>query len=146
MDEGNDEELAPLVDGLSGALCILILVSVVFMLSSSDLLTASENEGLKIRESYVYLDKNMISYNTAISLSSSDLYQVRKKIIDSDKKVLILYGAVSEKIDNNEEKNTYNLLRFYSSLNLPSDIEVKFKTGNVEKCAQNLSCIYWELE
>ncbi|WP_370622400.1 hypothetical protein [Citrobacter cronae] len=40
-----DEELAPLVDGLSGALCILVLISTLFLLSSSDLFIESEGGG-----------------------------------------------------------------------------------------------------
>lgn len=32
-EHNNDEELAPMVDGLSGALCIFILITTVFMLS-----------------------------------------------------------------------------------------------------------------
>ena len=32
----NDEELAPMVDGLSGALCIFILITTVFMISGID--------------------------------------------------------------------------------------------------------------
>lgn len=31
--DGSDDELAPMVDGLSGTLCIIILVSMVFIFS-----------------------------------------------------------------------------------------------------------------
>lgn len=43
-ENNGDEELAPMVDGLSGALCILILVSTVFMLSGTDSLVTSDGE------------------------------------------------------------------------------------------------------
>lgn len=43
-ENSGDEELAPMVDGLSGALCILILVSTVFILSGTDSIVAAEGE------------------------------------------------------------------------------------------------------
>lgn len=138
-----DEELAPLVDGLSGALCILVLISTVFLLSSSDLFIESEGEGLKLRDSYVVMNKNTINYYASISLSAADLYQVRKKMIDSKSKKIILYGAMSDAIENGKEKNTYNLLKFYADLKLPSGVEVNFKAGDAALCEESLSCIYW---
>lgn len=148
MDEENngDEELAPMVDGLSGALCILILVCTVFMLSSSDLLIESDGGALKIRDAYVDFKKNAIYYNAAVSLSSTDLYQLRKDFIDSGRKKIVLYGAVASSVENFREKNTYNLLKIYADLKLPSNIEVKFKVGDVSLCDKSLSCIYWGFE
>ncbi|EKR1690771.1 hypothetical protein KGW77_002283, partial [Salmonella enterica subsp. diarizonae serovar 6,7,14:k:z50] len=46
-ENNSDEELAPMVDGLSGALCILILVSTVFILSSTDSIVTSDGGALK---------------------------------------------------------------------------------------------------
>ncbi|ASG56311.1 MAG TPA: hypothetical protein DFK21_01585 [Salmonella bongori] len=142
-ENNGDEELAPMVDGLSGALCILILVSTVFMLSGTDSLVTSDGGALKFRDSFTDLSKNTIYYSGAVSLSSTDLYQTRKHLIDSGKKKITFYGAVSESIENYKAKNTFNLLKIYTDLKLPSDIEVDFREGNVSQCGKNLSCIYW---
>ncbi|AOV95780.1 hypothetical protein A9798_01675 [Edwardsiella hoshinae] len=139
----DNEELAPMVDGLSGALCILILVSSVFMLSSSDLLVESDGGAFKIRDSYVEFDKKTIHYEAVVSLSATDLYQLRKHFIDSGKKKIVLYGAVASSVKSFREKNTYNLLKAYADLKLPSNIEVMFKVGDISLCDKSTSCIYW---
>ncbi|EAW1721658.1 hypothetical protein AHX05_23425, partial [Salmonella enterica subsp. indica] len=82
-ENSGDEELAPMVDGLSGALCILILVSTVFMLSGTDSIVAADGGALKFRDSFTDLSKNTIYYSGAVSLSSSDLYQTRNQLISS---------------------------------------------------------------
>ncbi|HGA5143678.1 TPA: hypothetical protein ACISXD_004374, partial [Salmonella enterica subsp. diarizonae serovar 61:l,v:z35] len=41
-EEDDDDGLAPMVDGLSGALCILILVSTVFIVSGTDAVVGVE--------------------------------------------------------------------------------------------------------
>ncbi|EBP3804815.1 hypothetical protein S303_16910 [Salmonella enterica subsp. enterica] len=142
-ENNSDEELAPMVDGLSGALCILILVSTVFILSSTDSIVTSDGGALKFRDSFTNLSKNTIYYSGAVSLSSSDLYQTRKHLVDSGKKKITLYGAVSKSVENHKAKNMFNLLKIYTDLKLPSDIEVEFKEGDSSACEKSLSCIYW---
>lgn len=142
-ENSGDEELAPMVDGLSGALCILILVSTVFMLSGTDSIVAAEGGALKFRDSFTDLSKNTIYYSGAVSLSSSDLYQTRNQLISSGEKKITFYGAISTDIENHKAKNTFNLLKIYTDLKLPSDVEVQFKEGDVSACEKSLSCIYW---
>lgn len=133
-ENSGDEELAPMVDGLSGALCILILVSTVFMLSGTDSIVAADGGALKFRDSFTDLSKNTIYYSGAVSLSSSDLYQTRNQLISSGEKKITFYGAISKNIENYKAKNTFNLLKIYTDLKLPSDIEVQFKEGDVSAC------------
>ncbi|HFW3603911.1 TPA: hypothetical protein ACIBIQ_004286, partial [Salmonella enterica subsp. enterica serovar Waycross] len=66
-----------------------------------------------------------------------------KHLINSGKKKITFYGAMSESIENYKEKNTFNLLKTYTDLKLPSDIEIDFREGNISQCGKNLSCIYW---
>ncbi|HFW3545355.1 TPA: hypothetical protein ACIBH9_004957, partial [Salmonella enterica subsp. diarizonae serovar 61:l,v:z35] len=52
-EEDDDDGLAPMVDGLSGALCILILVSTVFIVSGTDAVVGVEGGKLTFRDSFV---------------------------------------------------------------------------------------------
>ncbi|EEJ0025504.1 hypothetical protein Y657_000329 [Salmonella enterica subsp. enterica] len=148
MDEVDDDELAPMVDGLSGALCILILVSAVFIISSTDAIVGVEGGGVAFSDSFVNFDAKTIYYVGGVSLSHNDLYKVREAIKSTavkGKKVEI-WGAISDQIENHAEKNTYNMLKLYSELKLPQDIEIKFNKGDLEQCGDYRSCIYWRVE
>ncbi|EKS7814388.1 hypothetical protein JFQ96_002952 [Edwardsiella piscicida] len=142
-DSSVDDDLAPMVDGLSGALCALILVCVVFIISATDVITASRSNNLSFRDSTVDFSKKTIFYSGALSLSDTDILDIRDDFLSQKYSVITFYGAISDKISSHSEKNTYNLLKLYAKLELPKDIEVKFKQGDVSLCGNSLACIYW---
>lgn len=147
-EEEDDDGLAPMVDGLSGALCILILVSTVFIVSSTDAVVGIEGGGVAFRDSFVNFDVKTIYYVGGVSLSHNDLYKVREVINTTaiKGKKIELWGAMSEKVENHAGKNTYNMLKLYSELKLPKNIEVKFNKGDLERCGSYRSCIYWSVK
>ncbi|HFG5774436.1 TPA: hypothetical protein ACGTF0_004638 [Salmonella enterica] len=147
-EEDDDDGLAPMVDGLSGALCILILVSTVFIVSGTDAVVGVEGGKLTFRDSFVNIGDKTIYYVGGVSLSNNDLYKIREAIKSSriKGKKIELWGAISEQIENNTGKNTYNLLKLYSDLKLPRNIEVKFNKGDLARCGDYRSCIYWSVE
>lgn len=66
----NDDELAPMVDGLSGALCVLILISTVFMISGTSKAYEEMTGGLlKFKDSTVDLNAKVIVFNEGILLN-----------------------------------------------------------------------------
>ncbi|HAY0218769.1 TPA: hypothetical protein U0V61_004775 [Escherichia coli] len=141
-DENNDDDLAPMVDGLSGCLCILILVSTVFMLSATDFMKASSGD-VRFKESVYIENKNMIIYSGGINLSDKDIISIRQNFLN--KKHINIYGVVSSDIRNYREKNAYNLLSFYSILELPKSLKVSFKSSDdINICETGYSCIFWE--
>lgn len=146
-EEEDDDGLAPMVDGLSGALCILILVSTVFIVSSTDSVVGVEGGAVAFRDSFVNVGAKTIYYVGGVSLSHNDLYKIREAInstVVKGKKVE-LWGAMSEQVENHAEKNTYNMLKLYSDLKLPNNIEIKFNKGDLERCGDYRSCIYWSV-
>lgn len=138
----NDEELAPMVDGLSGALCILVLVCTIFMISSLSGISILKNKN-KYSESIYNEEKNVIYYNLSLNLKDDDKDKIKEKL--SKMKKITIYGGVSDKIINHKEVNIYNMLSFYNLLKLPMDVKVELKpASNMSRCDGSMQCIYWE--
>ncbi|WP_240194551.1 hypothetical protein [Salmonella enterica] len=94
-DDDDDDGLAPMVDGLSGALCILILVSTVFIVSGTDAVVGVEGGKLTFRDSFVNIGDKTIYYVGGVSLSNNDLYKIREAIKSSRiKEKKLNYGVL----------------------------------------------------
>lgn len=145
-DESSDEELAPMVDGLSGTLCIIILVSMVFIFS-----------GMKTAETYIHygnlhFEKTKIDmlnkriyFKGGIHLSNNEISLIKKEIIKSESNKIIISGYINDKVSHSKEKNTYNLLYMASLIkNLSINKEIVLKQGASEHCPGWNSCIYWD--
>lgn len=140
MEENNDDELAPMVDGLSGALCVLILITTVFMISATDVVVSGITKyGFNFKSSVVNLENNMIVFEGGVRLSHHDIYRVREDLNGIDNPTLYIY--IPESIRNNEQKMVFNLAILNEKLNLDYPIDMKY--GNASGCDNINSCIYW---
>ncbi|HBC3820684.1 TPA: hypothetical protein KD868_003683 [Vibrio parahaemolyticus] len=144
-DFNNDEELAPMVDGLSGALCVLILISTVFMISSTTKVFEELTGGaLRFRESIINNDSNVINFKEGLTIDESQKQEINKRISNSNGDQLIVYGYMPENVKNRKNKNIFNLLYFKSNINTKKKISLK--NGDQNMCNKNESCIYWEVK
>lgn len=140
----DDDGLAPMVDGLSGALCVLVLVVIVFLLASID--TLFQAGGFRFAPSTLDMNNQVIYYSGGVSLSNHELYMIRKSIeSNQDAKRVILYGVVNDKIVSSKQKNLFNVLELRKKLllKLPSTVSLD---GQSAKCGTSINCVYWEFE
>ncbi|EQA1510424.1 hypothetical protein AT438_004887, partial [Escherichia coli] len=79
-DHSNDEELAPMVDGLSGALCIFILITTVFMISGIDTVVTGGGRYFTGENVSVNYDDNTIYFESVISLPKEAYDKITSKI------------------------------------------------------------------
>lgn len=144
--DGSDEELAPMVDGLSGTLCIIILVSMVFIFSG--LKTAStyiNYGGLRFENVKIDISHKVLYFKGGINLSDEQINILSEEFNGNSKKEIIFYGYIHDEIKNSQEKNTYNLLYMASvTKNIGSNKKVILKKGTNENCPDWNSCIYWK--
>ncbi|HHR6079663.1 TPA: hypothetical protein ACS7ZY_002041 [Providencia alcalifaciens] len=145
-DYNSDEEMAPMVDGLSGTLCIIILVSMVFIFSGLKTVSTYINYGqLKFEKISMDFTKRVIYFKGGIQLSENETNLLANEIRKSQKEDIIFHGYIDEKINNSKEKNAYNLLYMASLIkNLGIDKKVHLKNGTSEYCPGWNSCIYWD--
>ncbi|WMN68755.1 hypothetical protein NI387_02750 [Vibrio parahaemolyticus] len=116
-EENNDDELAPMVDGLSGALCVLILITTVFMLSATDTVMAGFNGyGFKFPYSSINMSERKLTFNGGINISYQDVYLIRKDIESLDETTIYIY--IPDYIENRNNKMVFNLNEFRKRLNL----------------------------
>ncbi|HHR6502907.1 TPA: hypothetical protein ACS8CD_003474 [Providencia alcalifaciens] len=144
--DGSDEELAPMVDGLSGTLCIIILVSMVFIFSGLKTASTYINYGeLKFEHVEIDISNRVLYFKGGINLSDEKIDLLAKEFNENDKNSIILHGYIDKNIKNSQEKNTYNLLYVASTIkNLGRNKKVILKKGTNEICPGWNSCIYWE--
>lgn len=141
----NDEELAPMVDGLSGALCVLILISTVFMISSTTkIFEEITGSFLQFKDSVLDLDKNMVTFNEGLIMSPDQIDEVSKKINSMDGDSIELHVFMPDEINNRDKKMVYNILYFKSKIKV--DKKISMKIGTEEICKDNNSCIYWKVK
>ncbi|HBO21409.1 MULTISPECIES: hypothetical protein [unclassified Providencia] len=145
-DDSSDEELAPMVDGLSGTLCIIILVSMVFIFSGMKTAETYINYGeLRFEETQIDLQKKRIYFKGGIHLSNSEISLLNNEIIKSKNEKIIISSYINDRISHSKEKSTYNLLYMASLIkNLGINKEVVLKQGTSEYCPGWNSCIYWD--
>ncbi len=138
-----DAELAPMVDGLSSALCMLILVATVFIIGTIDTSTAVLSESFHFKTSI--LSTNTIFYDEAISLPKSDFDKIRKDINGQAGKVLVVTGYQNGEESNLPSKLAYNFAIFQKAIgNIPMEIQYVQSKENI--CHVKLSCIKWEVQ
>lgn len=144
--DGSDEELAPMVDGLSGTLCIIILVSMVFIFSGLKTASTYINYGeLRFENVKIDIPSQVLYFKGGINLSEEQINMLAEEFAKSSKIEIIFYGYIDEKIKNSQEKNAYNLLYMASVIkNIGSNKKVVLKKGTNEYCQKWNSCIYWE--
>lgn len=144
IDDNEDDGLGPMVDCLSGALCVIVLVVIVFIMSSIDTLFASQ--GLRFAPSVLDSKKKVVYYVAGVELSAFETFKIKKDIESTplDKRVVI-YGASRDVIKSGMKKNIYNTFTFRDGLNLKRDVDISLN-GDVSVCNEFNSCIYWRVE
>ncbi|EGS5160190.1 hypothetical protein M0K47_004976 [Escherichia coli] len=140
----NDNELAPMVDGLSGALCVLILISTVFMISSTGKAYEEITGGrLKFRDSTVDLNAKVIVFNEGILLNQEQKDAIVENINQTTGSSVSVYSYIPEAVVNRKNKMIYNL--FYFKTNIQTNKSTKLKIGDDKHCPSDKSCLYWEV-
>ncbi|MCG9536394.1 hypothetical protein [Providencia huaxiensis] len=144
-DDNSDEELAPMVDGLSGTLCIIILVSMVFIFSGMKAAETHINYGqLNFEKIKMDIPNKRLFFKGGIHLSNNEISLIKKEIIKNESNKIIISGYINDKVSHSREKNTYNLLYMASLIkNMGINKEIVLKQGTSEHCPGWNSCIYW---
>ncbi|EDY0600351.1 hypothetical protein C8387_002801, partial [Salmonella enterica subsp. enterica serovar Oranienburg] len=86
----SDENLAPMVDGLSSGLCMLILVATVFMINSIDTTVAVHSEPFRFYKSQMI--SNIIYYNDAIDVDPDEFEMIARSINSEEGGEVIVIG------------------------------------------------------
>lgn len=152
IDSGNehtgDEELAPMVDGLSGALCIFILITTVFIISGVDTIVTSIGRTYTGQVSRVDYFSNTIYFVKVLSLSKEEYTRINDSIRHSAKHNITLEASDPgiNGVDTTRVKRdlTYNLLEFKKYLDV-SNMRVTLKISDDDFCKTQSSCIKWSV-
>lgn len=140
MSNSNDDELAPMVDGLSGALCIFILITTVFMLSATDMVLSNLNDsGLKFNNSVLFMKEKKLEFKGGVKISYQDVYAIREDLKKMSSPTLYVY--IPEGVQNRTKKIIFNIAQLKKKLN--ADFSIKYMKGEDSKCGKFNSCIYW---
>lgn len=148
-EHSNDEELAPMVDGLSGALCIFILITTVFMISGIDTVVTGGGLYFTGKNVSVNYDDNTIYFESVISLPKEDYDKITSKINSNDGNKIIFEAFTSDVTEadslNTKRKLIYNLLEFKKQLNIENR-RITLKVSETNFCNNAKSCIRWSVE
>ncbi|AUK04247.1 hypothetical protein RRF99_15310 [Escherichia coli] len=148
-DHSNDEELAPMVDGLSGALCIFILITTVFMISGIDTVVTGGGRYFTGENVSVNYDDNTIYFESVISLPKEAYDKITSKINASggDKIIFEAFSSDVPEADSlkHKRKLIYNLLEFKKQLNIENR-RITLKVSETNFCNNTTSCIRWSVE
>ncbi|ELB7320997.1 hypothetical protein M8R55_13525 [Enterobacter hormaechei] len=148
-EHNNDEELAPMVDGLSGALCIFILITTVFMLSGIETVVTGGGRYFTGENTSINHYKNTIYFENVISLPKEDYDKITSKINSSGKNKIIFEAFTSDVTEGDSLKAKrrliYNLLDFKKQLKI-ENIRVTLKVSETNFCGSASSCIKWSVE
>ncbi|ACF57216.1 hypothetical protein CC235_24690 [Salmonella enterica subsp. enterica serovar Kentucky] len=143
---GSDEELAPMVDGLSGALCIFILVTTVFMIGGIDTVVTGTGLAYTDKETRLDLSNNTVFFSSGLSLSREDYAKISSYINNSVESRVVLTASSSRMFSFDPVKTkrmlTYNLLEFRNGLNLKNK-KVILSVSDDDICEIQSSCIRW---
>ena len=145
----NDEELAPMVDWLSGALCIFILITTVFMISGIDTVVTGTGRAFTSEASKIDINNQVIYFNDVISLSSEQYKIIREKLHSQGGKNLTLdaytsYGTDGDSVRLKKEL-IYSLLKFKDDIN-EHDLKITLKISDEKKCTNGVFCIAWSID
>ncbi|QPR29867.1 hypothetical protein I6G97_14670 [Edwardsiella hoshinae] len=147
-EQTGDEELAPMVDGLSGALCIFILITTVFMISGIDSVVTGIGRAYTGQASRVDYLNNTVYFVSVLSLSQEEYARINDGIRRSTKKNIIIEAsdpAINSSAATRVKRDlTYNLLEFKKYLNL-NNMRVTLKIANDDFCKTRSSCIKWSV-
>ncbi|HBA6806838.1 TPA: hypothetical protein J1492_004533 [Escherichia coli] len=148
-EHSNDEELAPMVDGLSGALCIFILITTVFMISGIDTVVTGGGLYFTGENVSVNYDDNTIYFESVISLPKEDYDKITSKINSNDGNKIIFEAFTSDVTEadslNKKRKLIYNLLELKKQLNIENR-RITLKVSETNFCNNAKSCIRWSVE
>ncbi|RPH29643.1 hypothetical protein EHN07_05430 [Buttiauxella warmboldiae] len=139
-----DELLAPMVDGLSGALCLLVLVATVFMVSALNKIYKGYIEQ-QFKGSVVLINEKNIYFWGLISLTEIDLIKINKvpKSVSGKKLVFRIY--IDRRTKNYKQVYTSNVIRLNQLIGSGSET-ISFKEGTEVGCGSPKNCVYWEYE
>ncbi|EAA9119241.1 hypothetical protein AA148_16565 [Salmonella enterica subsp. enterica serovar Muenchen] len=136
----SDENLAPMVDGLSSGLCMLILVATVFMINSIDTTVAVHSEPFRFYKSQMI--SNIIYYNDAIDVDPDEFEMIARSINSEEGGEVIVIGYQK---DLSLNKLLYNFTVFQNGL---GDInkKISYKQAKENICGRDVSCLIWEVD
>ncbi|EAA7833538.1 hypothetical protein C9F67_004523 [Salmonella enterica subsp. enterica serovar Oranienburg] len=136
----SDENLAPMVDGLSSGLCMLILVATVFMINSIDTTVAVHSEPFRFYKSQMI--SNIIYYNDAIDVDPDEFEMIARSINSEEGGEVIVIGYQK---DLSLNKLLYNFTVFQNGL---GDInkKISYKQAKENICDRDVSCLIWEVD
>jgi ribosomal protein L28 len=148
-EHSNDEELAPMVDGLSGALCIFILITTVFMISGIDTVVTGGGLYFTGENVSVNYDDNTIYFESVISLPKEDYDKITSKINSNSGNKITFEAFTSDMTEagslNTKRKLIYNLLELKKQLNIENR-RITLKVSETNFCNNAKACIRWSVE
>lgn len=147
-DQTGDDELAPMVDGLSGALCIFILITTVFMISGIETVVTGIGRAYTGHSSQVDYSRHIIYFDKVLSLSEGDYTLINEHIHQRANKNITIEASTRDvnNTDNPHIKRdlTYNLLEFKKHIDI-RNMRVKLKISDDDFCQSQSSCIKWSV-
>ncbi|HCL4890642.1 TPA: hypothetical protein N2F16_003594 [Salmonella enterica] len=147
-DQTGDDELAPMVDGLSGALCIFILITTVFMISSIETVVTGIGRTYTGHTSLVDYSRDIVYFDKVLSLSEENYALINERIHQRVNKNITI-EASNRDVNNTDNPHlkrdlTYNLLEFKKHIDTRS-IRVTLKISDDDICQSKSSCIKWSV-
>ncbi len=136
MDDELESLLSALVDGLSGALCVIVLLTVAFIVTTDELIKAT-TESIVNKEHYLIDRENkfVLFRDDAVELSKSDINFIKNEIKNSKD----IYFVFSNK-SNSEKAALFNYATLSNRLSLG-----KINLSRNEKCPVEIKyCLSWK--
>ncbi len=146
-NESDDHELAPMVDGLSGALCIFILITTIFVMGGIDTIVTGGGGHFTSQPSRVDLTGSLIYFDRVVSLTDGDYQKIKEEILLSGKQQLIIEGFTSDGGSSIQMQRAlvYNLLEFKKNLSIDK-LKISLSIATQKKCDNAQFCIEWRVE
>lgn len=143
-----EEVLAPMVDGLSGTVAVLLLVATVFMIFSLGQ-TINSLQGELFPKSTIIVDNNKILFKDSLNLSLTDIALLKVFFKKQNKNVAIASAFVKSSVERPINKSLVALLKFYNILGM-TDVTLALGDENecteINKTSYYNGCIYWSFK
>lgn len=138
-----DRELAPMVDGLSSGLCMLILIATVFMISAISVNVANIQGSIQFTKSELDINNSLIYLHEGINLTQAEYQQISAQIKNSPGNTINIYGYYRGDNISDDQKLIYNFVVFKQGVK--TDKEINFVKGDSKMCKGRHACIHWEV-
>lgn len=138
-----DRELAPMVDGLSSGLCMLILIATVFMISAISVNVANVQGAIQFTKSDLDLHNSIIYMHEGINLNPVEYLKISEQIKEKPGATVDIYGYLNSNSSADEQKLIYNFVVFKQAIK--TDKAINFLKGDAAMCKGKQACIHWEI-